>query len=201
MIGALAPELKLDNDKFVSDVLQTMYNDQVSPTVKSDPLLLLLGKTQYSKLGSTRAGQVREKLRILGKLKLILRQITQQTSANIGDFITPQKFANCVTAVKSLASVSDKPSLSGTKTFDKPSMVLKAGQLLKKVAGLKTGHAIQFKDVESKTAAVDFLDLYYNEWKDIVSGIAHQTSSERRYNKELLPLTSDLVKLNASRVT
>ena len=202
--GAIGVNVKgshVDDDVFQKYVLDAFHSDDVSRAVKSDYLLLILGKAQLSKLGFRRAAQVREKLRIMGRLKLNLRSLTGSESASVGDFITPSQFDVCITAVKSLAMESDRNSLSGTKTFEKPSLALKAGQLLKKVADLKKGQAIRMKDMEAKEAATDFVDLYRNEFTDAISGIAHQSLQERKFNKkEILPVTSDLIKLTVSRI-
>lgn len=125
------------DDDFQKYVLDSFYSDEISRSVKSDYLLLMLGKAQLSKLGFKRASQVTEKLMIMGRLKLQLRSLLGNESASVEDFITPSQFDVCITAVKSLAIESDRNSLSGTKTFNKPSLALKASQLLKKVADLK----------------------------------------------------------------
>lgn len=123
-------------------------------------------------------------------------------SASVEDFITPSQFDVCITAVKSLAMESDRNSLSGTKTFNKPSLALKASQLLKKVADLKKGLAIRKKDIEAKEASSKFVDLYRNEFTYAISRIAHQSLQERKFNKKVIfPITSDLIKLTVSRIS
>ena len=85
---------------------------------------------QYNKLGSNRAGQVREKLRILGRIKIMLRSLTGESSAEIGHFITPRKFDTCIQAVQKCAEINnDRTSLSGTSVYEKPSFAVKAGPL------------------------------------------------------------------------
>lgn len=162
----------------------------------------MLGKAQLSKLGFKRASQVTEKLMIMGRLKLQLRSLLGNESASVEDFITPSQFDVCTTAVKSLAMESDRNSLSGTKTFNEPSLALKASQLLKKVADLKKGLAIRKKDIEAKEAASKFVDLYRNKFTYAISRIAHQSQQERKFNKkEIFPITSDLIKLTVSRIS
>ena len=77
--------------------------------------------------------------------------IEANLSAGIGDFISVDQYDKCVTSVKQLAVMSDNKSLSGANTFDKPSLALKAGQLLKKAAELKKGQAIRTRDIETKS--------------------------------------------------
>lgn len=46
------------------------------------------------------------------------------------------------------------------------------------------------------------MDLHRNEFTDAISGIAHQSLQERKFNKkEILPITSDLIKLTVSRIS
>lgn len=190
------------DDDLQKYVLDSFYSDEISRSVKSDYLLLMLGKAQLSKLGFKRASQVTEKLMIMERLKLQLRSLLGNESASVEDFITPSQFDVCITAVKSLAMESDRNSLSGTKTFNKPSLALKASQLLKKVADLKKGLAIRKKDIEAKEAASKFVDLYRNEFTYAISRIAHQSQQERKFNKkEIFPITSDLIKLTVSRIS
>lgn len=190
------------DDDLQKYVLDSFYSDEISRSVKSHYLLLMLGKAQLSKLGFKRASQVTEKLMIMGRLKLQLRSLLGNESASVEDFITPSQFDVCITAVKSLAMESDRNSLSGTKTFNKPSLALKASQLLKKVADLKKGLAIRKKDIEAKEAASKFVDLYRNEFTYAISRIAHQSQQERKFNKkEIFPITSDLIKLTVSRIS
>lgn len=73
---------------------------------------------------------------------------------------------------------------------------MKAGQLLKILAELKNGQAIRTRGMEMRADVSDFIDLHEGEFKDAVSSIAHQTLSERKYNKkDAQPLTADLIKL------
>ena len=98
-----------------------------------------------------------------------------------------------VAGVKNLCVTTRSPSLSGTEVFGKPDRALKAGQLLKKLAFLKTGNAIRKSDSTQRQDSEDFISLYEAEWNDRVTGIARQNISERRYNKkEILPVTNDL---------
>ena len=198
-LGVGAFDSQYHQKDFQEHVLDSLRSDEISRAIKSDSLILLLGKTQFNKLGTSRAAQVREKLRILGRLKIHLRNNIGNATASIGDFITSDKYDTCVTAVKTLACVSEEKSLSGTQILDKPSLALKAGQLLKKVAELKKGQAIRVRDTEMKSDVSDFINLYEGEFTDAVSAIAHQTLSERKYNKkDVLPLTADLIKLTVN---
>ena len=126
-----------DDNSFENLVLKRFHKDDISRCIRSDDLLLLFGKMQLKKLGRERASQVREKLRILGRLKLVLRSISGEENSSISEYITATKFDLCVKAIQKLAEESNQQSLSGTNTYHKPTLALKAGQFLKRVAGLK----------------------------------------------------------------
>lgn len=91
-----------DGPDFIEYVLKRFHSDDVSRVVKSDKLLLLFGKVQLRKLGLQRAGQVREKMRILGRLIIELRTLTGQESVDIDEFIKPSNFDVCMKAVGKL---------------------------------------------------------------------------------------------------
>lgn len=195
--GALGTQIfqPEESSEFTEHILKRFRNDEISQAVKSDTLLLLFGRVQLRKLGTQRAGQVREKMRILGRLKIELRSETGKESASISDFITVDHFDTFMKAIGTLAVESNGKSSSGTRTYSKPSFALKSGQFMKKVAGLKRGQAIRSHNVELKDQADEFIRLYTEEFSENVSSLAHRSLEERKHNKKiLLPLTEDLVK-------
>lgn len=144
-----------------------MHADEISRTVKSDPLLLLFEQTQFSKLGAKKASLVREKLRLAGRLKLSLRKLTGMENAHNEDFLIPELFDSCVNGVKEIAEITNQNSLSGTKVFARPSSALKLGQLLKKLASLKRGQAIRNRNSIFKEKRAEFIELYSTEWNEL----------------------------------
>lgn len=186
------------NEHYIRFVINSLTNDDISRVIKSDPLLVDFGKVQFEKLGTQRAGEVRSKLRILGRVKLELRLLTGKENSNIEEYLTSKNFDVCVEAVKKLCIVPvSKRSLSGTEILEKPDLALKAGQLLKKVAVFKRGKALRAKDTSRKEDADNFIELYLGEWSDKLGGMARVTISERKYNRKVvIPLTEDLVKLS-----
>ncbi len=180
-------------------VLSRLSNDAITLAIKSDPLLLLFGERQFHKLGSQRASEIRGKLRNASRLKLSLRKISNLPNASLQDFLKPDKFDVCYDAVIDLCEVEQEKSLSGTIKLTRPDLALKAGQLLKKLAGVRKGQFIRSKDLEGVQDIDMFLALLKDEWGDRIAAIARQNIQERKYNrKEVLPLTSDIVKLSVS---
>jgi hypothetical protein len=200
--GALGTdEYNSSSQEFIDHVIKRFHMDNVSRAVKSDKLILLFGNMQLRKLGLQRAYQVREKMRILGRVKIELRSLTGLESAEMDDFITASKFDICMKAVGNLSGESRQRSSTGSITFVKPSLALKAGQLLIKIAGLKRGQAVRKLDLSKKDETDQFINLYKEEFSDSISSLAHHTLSERKYNKKvLLPLTEDLLKYVVSKI-
>lgn len=188
------------NEDYYTYVISCLHVDDIGMAVKSEKLITEFGKVQFEKLGIQRASEVRSKIRILGRLKLELRKLTSNENSELEEFLTPEHFDLCVSGVKLLCGAENgEKSLSGTETFLKPDLALKAGQLLKKTAIWKRGKALRCRDTYAKQDADDFLDLYRGEWSDRIGGVARQTFSERKYNKqEVIPLTEDIVKLSVS---
>lgn len=187
--------------EFIEHVVKRFHSDNVSRVVKSDKLLLLFGNVQLRKLGLQRSCQVREKLRILGRVKIELRCLTGQESGDMDEFITPSNFDVCMKAIRNLSGESTEGSSTGSKTFEKPSLALKAGQLLKKIAVLKRGQAIRKLDISKKDETDQFISLYTEEFSEVISSLAHHSLSEKKYNKKvLLPLTEDLLKYVVGKI-
>ena len=74
--GVKVIESDLDSD-FLELVLKAMQSDHISTAVKSDSLILQLGKSLFDKLGRMRAGDVRSRLRNLVRLKLEIRKVAK----------------------------------------------------------------------------------------------------------------------------
>lgn len=122
-----------------SCVVESMHADEISRTVKSDPLLLLFGQTQFSKLGAKRASLVREKLRLAGRLKLSIRKLTGMENAHIDDFLIPELFDACVNGVKEIAEITTQNSQSGTKVFARPFFCSQNGAVAKETRKFEKG--------------------------------------------------------------
>lgn len=84
----------------------------------------------------------------------------------------------------------------GKRTFSNPSLYLKLGHSITKCCQLKKGLAIRNGDYTQRSEVELFLGLYAGDWTDLMSSPSLSTFKARKYNKpELLPLTSDLLKL------
>lgn len=179
-------------------LLSTMKSDKITETVKHDRGLMHLGTTKLKKVGLSRSANVRQKLRELSRLLLILKESHNGSEElEFYDFIHPKYFDDIVKCVKKLCEADDEEkSERGCPLYGKPSLALKLGHSLKKLAEVKRAQAIRNDDVTARKEADDYMLLHENEWAENVSTHATQTLVERKFNEPcVLPLTEDIVKL------
>jgi len=83
-----------------------------------------------------------------------------------------------------------------SRQIAKPSLVLKLGHTLAKLAQLKKGMAIRNSDTDMRHEAEAFACLHESEYTDMVSLLALNTLRQRKYNiPDALSLTDELLKL------
>ncbi|KAJ8030334.1 hypothetical protein HOLleu_26714 [Holothuria leucospilota] len=168
-----------------------MKADSVARCIKSDSLIVEVASKECFKLGhnTEQDGYIRGKLRELGRLLLQLRETFDEENACLEDFIHPEKFQRVVTAVRSMCGFNDSSHVYRT-----PSLALKIGHTLKKVAAIVKGHALERGDDSLYRRACGFHDLCELRWAEEISSHALRTLYERkRNNHQLLPLTGDIV--------
>lgn len=84
----------------------------------------------------------------------------------------------------------------GCQKYSLPSLALKLGHSLKRLAEVIRGRAIRDGDDERRKDVENLILLHDIEWADNISSHARQTIAERTYNEpDILPLTCDIVKL------
>ncbi|XP_033730885.1 uncharacterized protein LOC117320396 [Pecten maximus] len=193
---ALTKNSKVDQE-FLT-VVTGMKQDDVLDCIKSDNSLRLLGGSMIQKVGKSRIANVRQKLRELGRLLIEMRKTT--SLQNFNDILKPGNFDNITEVVWNIAGTSQSGEEAFTKRglpkYEKPSLALKLGHSLKKMAEMKRGCAIRNGDEVGRKEAENYIILHATEWNDKISSHASRTLSERHHNDpNLLPLTEDVVKL------
>ncbi len=104
------------------------------------------------------------------------------------EIFIPENFDSVIFAVHSLTGRG-----TGIKS---PSLALKFGHGLKKVARILIGQSLCRRNEVAKTNAEDFLLLMEIKWTEKVSRNALQTLANKKFNKpQDIPLTEDLVNL------
>lgn len=97
---------------------------------------------------------------------------------------------------RSTENADEELTVRGCPKYRKPSLALKLGHSLKKLAEIKRGQCMRSGDDAGKNDAENYILLHETEWAEKVSSHALQTLAERKFNEpSLLPLTEDVVKL------
>lgn len=177
----------------VHTLLGTLRLDDVSCCIKGDPLILDFAKKLIFKHGHDQEqfSCVRTKLRQVARLVLEFRLVSDIKDASLSDLFFPSRFCTVLTAVRSLAGFDDE-----MHTYTKPSLAIKIGQSLKKVAMMLVSKALIEGNTSKEREARDVNTLLTENWDVEVSSHALRTLYQgKRNNPKLLPLTADVVQL------
>ncbi|KAJ8929724.1 hypothetical protein NQ314_017560 [Rhamnusium bicolor] len=181
-------------DDFLTNITNKMKNDEVTQICKSDELILKFGNMIYEKYNISQSELISQSMRQLGRL---LQEINKESTPklSLAQCIVPNKIDIVINATKSLCTVST--SSNSRPEFLTPSLGLKIGNHITKCANIERGRALRRGDLTRDKELRSFIDIMELEWKVKVSSNALHTLYKRKFNGEqLLPLTSDLMKLN-----
>lgn len=133
---------------------------------------------------------VRQKLREVERLLLQARKDTPLRKME--DFIDPSKILHTVTAVKKISGYDEEKC-----TFQTPSLAMKLGHSLQKIASLVSFQAMVDGDSEKAQKARNFTEMYQSRWNELVSANALKTLREDKWNApQVLPFTEDVKKIH-----
>ena len=189
-----------DKAKFMEDIVSHMRMDDKGIISKSDDTIMRYGLFLYESSGPSKRPYISQKMRILSRLLIEVRKITGQHNARLTSFLAPMYFDDILKGTKLLTAYAlneDSPPEMQT-----PSLALKIGYALDKVAALDKGYAVRLKDKNKIDDLDDFIHLMESEWSTRISAVAINTMAENNYNKvEVLPITEDLLVLRTHTVT
>ncbi|KAG5862139.1 hypothetical protein JTB14_035810 [Gonioctena quinquepunctata] len=148
----------------------------------------------YERYDITQRELIRQSMRQIGRLLLEIRKNNNHINS-LSQCLQPRYFDSVINATKSLcltfSSVTNRPQ------FGIPSLALKIGYSLKKCANFERGNALRRGDIKKNKELESFLALMDIEWSIRISSNALNTLHVRKFNcTQLLPITSDLIKLN-----
>ena len=191
--GRLLLPSKNDLNHPVDDIVKTMRMDVVGRVVRSDPLIIALGR----KLCPTHAhdddrhNALREHMRRMGRLLIQLRLQDKDPDARLKKYMDPQQFRQVFEATKVISGFNSR-----TNTMLLPSLALKVGHDLRKCAMILKCQALETADGLQVKRTEEFLAVLDATWPEITAP-AHRVISETQQNKaKLLPLTEDIMKLS-----
>ncbi|KAK4885617.1 hypothetical protein RN001_001888 [Aquatica leii] len=185
---------QLKYDKLLnSELFPRMRADEISIIAKKD---FLICQYAYSYLKGRRTkgnlDLVRQNVRRLAKL-LIFAQKRDSTIKSLICLLRPCHFKTIVDGVNEMARYNHE-----TEKYESPTLAINFGTLIKKCCDLAFIELLQKQNTNEHRKDVKILKtLIISQWADEVSAQAGTNLNENKWNKdELLPLTTDLKKLN-----
>ncbi|XP_048851872.1 uncharacterized protein LOC125720457 isoform X2 [Brienomyrus brachyistius] len=170
------------------EILRNMNDDDLLLTIKDDPYIIKLGEYFYNKLGadSGKHAYVRLKMREVGRLLIQAKKATPLR--RMEDFVDPSNFLHVVTAVKMVCGYDDEKC-----TFKRPTLAVKLGHSLQKIAFLVSFQAMMDRDNDKADKARDFNEMYTTRWCELLSANTLRTFREDKWNAPLvIPFTEDV---------
>ena len=108
--------------KLSESVISTMVLDNVSAVVK------------YENRGIEKVGEVTQQMRVLARIVLEGRKVTENEKANLEDFLKPGQFDTLVQCARNLGGYSEEDGALANRQFKSQSTAGKCGYSLKKAA-------------------------------------------------------------------
>ena len=176
----------------VHQLVSGMQDGSVKLIAKTDPLIVEYTSKFITLKGMQKQVYIRDKVRELARFLIAVRIQDGMQTKTLDECISTGYFGNCVKAVNELAEFDEN-----TATYAKPTLALKLGQALGKVAKIVKRKAIEARKDDRIHEAELFGDLCSSEWSEIIACRARSTLQERKRNKlNILPLSNDVQKLN-----
>lgn len=169
-----------------------MNEDDVTHTVRSERLILKFGEHLLNKHGNdaTKYEYIRQKMRETGRL--LLQGKKSSKFKDMTDFFVPAKFPSVIEAVKVVAGFDEE-----TGSYKTPSLALKLGHNLKKIASIVECEGMMSGNEEPVQNAKVFRELCNTKWSECISSQALRTLNEAKWNApQLLPFTEDVKKMH-----
>lgn len=176
-------------------VFPTMRNDEIANVAKNDDLIVCLGdvwlaKSMENELRCRNYSSFR--MRLAARLLMLLRASLKIPDLKMIDAVVPKHFNHfCEAAIEAC-----QPSGDINLDLEHPSVALKIGDDLSRIAALKLGFAIEIDDEKMRKESNDFLELLKLQWYIKVKKQARVVLNRHNYEKEkFLPHQADIQNL------
>lgn len=179
-------------------ILTKMKKDEIYQCASKDVLITTYGSfLMNSVAGFKKLNTISNRMRVLARLLLTMRKLTDQKELTLSEALKPESFDDVIKSTKELGGfkmVNNDGEIM--PKFDTPSLPLLVGYAMEKCASLLNGIAIKARDNDTVASAKNFLKLYKLEWETKVSSTCLKNMNVNRFNKvQLLPITEDLMKV------
>lgn len=192
--GKLLMPHKHTTEKFFEKVMVIMKDDEIKRTVESDSMILRYGNNMFESSGHEVQNHtyISCKMREIGRLLLAARNIDSDIKSVL-DLMKGSKFWDLlIAAVKIVAQYNEE-----RHQFGIPSLARKLGHSMKGIAEMEYFESLKNGDIENRSVAQTFLEMYALKWTKAIGSIAYSSLEENKYNKpQLLPLVEDVTQLN-----
>ena len=182
------------DDDDMANLLCSMRQNRICHLIKRDPLIKKYGSRRLTSAsgGKRQRRQYAScKMREMGRLLDHLHKNQEFKKYTMKDFLVVEKFGDLVKAVKEICAF-DKDA----RKYQIPSLALKIGHSLKRMANILLADAIERKNSVDQRSAEQFIKLYDMEWTHCIASRAHTTLLEAKWNRPpLLPITEDVQKM------
>ena len=195
---------KLGNPKFQREVYPRMLRDETSRVAQTDHLIATLGQEWLTKALHNplkRATYASTHMRRMARLLVAVRKLSPEINPEtpLTDVIRPQHFPTFVQAA--LLCSCKNPVVEDLEEYDidpeelkHPSVGIKVGYDLARVASTKLAISIQSRDQNARENSSDFLQLIKLKWTLEVTKYA-RVAQLRNQRVKLLPHPEDLRKV------
>ena len=176
----------------VAELLAGMLDGTTKLVARNDSLVIDYASKLVAKKGMQKKAYIRDKIREVTRFLISMRKLEGLENVTLADCILPDRFKQCISAVKELSGFQEQ-----TLTYSTPSLALKLGHTLQKLAKITKRNAIEKNDDDKIKSSDYFSELCTMEWGDEIARHALDTLQDKKRNKvNILPLSSDVVKLN-----
>ncbi|KAK4882469.1 hypothetical protein RN001_005788 [Aquatica leii] len=180
--------------EFTSNILTRMRDDEITKVCKEDQLILKFGFMMFEKYSTTQCELIRQSMRQIGRFFKEVNKARPDIKS-LSECLKPQHFDVIIQATKTLCVTNT--NIAKSTEFQTPSLALKIGHALKKCISYERGNALRSGNIKRNRDLEAFLSLMDMEWSTRISSNALNTLHTRKFNcTQLLPITSDLIKLN-----
>ena len=179
------------SEELYKHVVSKIRNDDLTPKIISDPLILEFGQRELNRIGKHRnTQQISQKMRMLARcLTAISKDDDSVTS--LGDLISAVRWKTVIETIKKQAGFNAE-----TEEYERPTFAIKCGRSFKKCAVIIRNKCNENGDEATREKAVRFLEMYEEEWHDLVGARARKSEASRKYNKiKLVSLVKDVINL------
>jgi len=179
LAGTLHQDFAEMSDSFRSDIVDTMRVDELSKYVQTDSLIIKYGATLYRRHGKTRCHDISQKMRLLARLVLSVRQGRYAGQyPNLESLITGAAFDCVIETTEQLCQLEENEL--GRPLFKNPTLGLNMGHILVKIAEIKRGMGIR-NSIRSYIDDADaFLNLHKADWTNHISSASLATFKHRK---------------------